>query len=142
MRCIHSWVVGLFCLALTFKFGYSIFCYDCNSAFDPRCGEEFDPFSLGVINCSLRDPPDHIAPVESTFCRTIKMEIYGKVRIVRQCGFIPNEGGNHTCRKQTGTGELFVTYCTCNTDLCNAGSTLDRKMALGLVVLMLLKRIV
>lgn len=52
----------------------SIFCYDCNSAYDPRCGEEFDPFSLGVVNCSLKDPIEHIPPVESKFCRSIKME--------------------------------------------------------------------
>lgn len=54
--------------------GSSILCYDCNSAYDPRCGVEFDSFSLGIVNCSLRDPPEHLEPIEPTFCRSIKME--------------------------------------------------------------------
>ncbi|XP_072939901.1 UPAR/Ly6 domain-containing protein crok-like [Epargyreus clarus] len=108
----------------------SIFCYDCNSAFDPRCGEEFDPFSLGVINCSLKDPPEHIEPTEPTFCRVIKMDIYGKVRVVRSCGYLQEAPSNHTCRRQTGVGELFVTYCHCDTDLCNGVSSLHYEMAL------------
>jgi predicted metal-binding protein len=54
--------------------GSCILCYDCNSAFDPRCGEEFDSFSLGIVNCSLRDPLDHIPLTEATLCRSIKMD--------------------------------------------------------------------
>nr|XP_053603237.1 uncharacterized protein LOC128671101 isoform X2 [Plodia interpunctella] len=102
----------------------AILCYDCNSAYDPRCGEEFDSFSLGIVNCSLRDPPEHIPAVEPSICRSIKMEIYGKVRVVRQCGYLHEEDeveGENICRRQTGNGELFVTYCSCDTDLCNAG---------------------
>ncbi|XP_023943969.1 uncharacterized protein LOC112050068 [Bicyclus anynana] len=125
MTSIQSLVVLLVSLTLCFKFASSIFCYDCNSAFDPRCGENFDSFSLGVVNCSLRDPPDHIEPLEPTFCRIIKMEIYGKVRIVRQCGYIEEENGEHMCRRQTGNGDLFVTYCTCDTDLCNSSTKLS-----------------
>ncbi|XP_045446992.1 uncharacterized protein LOC123655200 [Melitaea cinxia] len=124
----------LLTLFLFFKFGSSIFCYDCNSAFDPRCGERFDPFSLGVVNCSLKDPPEHIEPVEPTFCRIIKMEIYGNVRIVRQCGYLKEESEEHTCRKQTGNGEVFVTYCTCDTDLCNGAPKIHKNMALILAV--------
>ncbi|CAH2071885.1 unnamed protein product, partial [Iphiclides podalirius] len=115
-------------LIATAKYGAAIFCYDCNSAFDPRCGEEFDPFSLGVVNCSLKDPLEHIPAVESTFCRSIRMEIYGKIRVVRQCGYLTEENekiGDPPCKRQTGTGDLFVTYCNCDTDLCNGASTRD-----------------
>ncbi|XP_028164728.1 uncharacterized protein LOC114355892 [Ostrinia furnacalis] len=118
----------------------SIFCYDCNSAFDPRCGEEFDPFSLGVVNCSLRDPPEHIPDVESTLCRTIKMEIHGKVRVVRTCGYLTDEPSEKPCRRQTGTGDLFVTYCSCTTDLCNAAPAHGVHATIGLVVLCTLFR--
>ncbi|KAI8423959.1 hypothetical protein MSG28_002628 [Choristoneura fumiferana] len=90
------------------------------SAFDPRCGEEFDPFSLGVVNCSLRDPPDHIEVTEPTICRSIKMEIYGKVRVVRQCGYITDAPGEKSCQRKPGNGDIFVTYCSCDSDLCNA----------------------
>ncbi|CAH0729155.1 unnamed protein product, partial [Brenthis ino] len=130
-----SSIVGIVLpLVLCFKYASSILCYDCNSAYDPRCGEEFDSFSLGIVNCSLRDPPEHITPVESTFCRVIKMEIYGKVRIVRQCGFIEEETGEHMCRRQTGNGEVYITYCTCDTDLCNAASEINHKMALIIAI--------
>ncbi|XP_022119825.1 uncharacterized protein LOC110996464 [Pieris rapae] len=115
------------------KCASSVLCYDCNSAFDPRCGEGFDHFSLGVVNCSLKDPLDHIPPVESTFCRIIKMEIFGKLRVVRKCGYLKDEYKMNGCKKQTGTGELFVTYCSCNTDLCN-NAPRSQEMALISVV--------
>ncbi|XP_063377487.1 uncharacterized protein LOC134664672 [Cydia fagiglandana] len=115
------------------QYASSIFCYDCNSAFDPRCGEEFDPFSLGVVNCSLRDPPDHINVSEPTICRSIKMEIYGKVRVVRQCGYIEDEVNEKNCQRRPGNGDLFVTYCSCNTDLCNQAP--QHGLAAGFIVL-------
>ncbi|XP_013164710.1 PREDICTED: uncharacterized protein LOC106115753 isoform X1 [Papilio xuthus] len=135
-----KWLVILTCLVGGAKYAYSIFCYDCNSAFDPRCGEEFDPFSLGVVNCSLKDPLEHIPPVESKFCRSIKMEIYGKVRVVRGCGFLTEENekiGDPPCRRQTGTGDLFVTYCTCDTDLCNKAALNGGASVLALMLLSL-----
>ncbi|CAH0605648.1 unnamed protein product [Chrysodeixis includens] len=114
-------VIGVLCYV---KYASSILCYDCNSAYDPRCGEEFDSFSLGIINCSLRDPPEHIEPIEPTFCRAIKMEINGKVRVVRQCGYLADdEVTDQPCRRVVGNGDLFVTYCNCKTDLCNTGVT-------------------
>ncbi|CAG9559535.1 unnamed protein product [Danaus chrysippus] len=128
-------ILGIISTVLCFKYASSIFCYDCNSAFDPRCGENFDPFSLGVVNCSLRDPPEHIVEhVEPTFCRVIKMEIYGKVRIVRQCGFLEEDNGEHTCKKQTGNGEVYTTYCSCDTDLCNAAVKPEQQMALFTII--------
>ncbi|XP_049870019.1 uncharacterized protein LOC126369580 [Pectinophora gossypiella] len=114
----------------------SILCYDCNSAFDPRCGAEFDPFSLGVVNCSLKDPLDHIPDIEPTFCRSIKMEIYGKVRVVRQCGYLPEEKSENSCRRQSGNGDLFVTYCSCDTDLCN--SSPKQHGVLGLILMLVI----
>ncbi|KAJ2952168.1 hypothetical protein O0L34_g4447 [Tuta absoluta] len=111
-------------------------CYDCNSAFDPRCGPEFDPFSLGVVNCSLKDPPEHIPETEPTLCRSIKMEIYGKVRVVRKCGYLADENTEQSCRRQSGNGDLYVTYCSCDTDLCN--SSTSNQSVVGLVVAALL----
>ncbi|XP_031765774.1 uncharacterized protein LOC116413066 [Galleria mellonella] len=129
-------VISLICCL---KYASSILCYDCNSAYDPRCGEEFDSFSLGIVNCSLRDPLEHIAPIEPTLCRTIKMEIYGKVRVVRQCGYIPDEEQSEkSCHRQASTGDLFVTYCSCDTDLCNSASSMDtQKMAVYTSILLL-----
>ncbi|XP_035439110.2 uncharacterized protein LOC118268652 [Spodoptera frugiperda] len=133
-------VVSLIFSLCCVRYASSILCYDCNSAYDPRCGEEFDSFSLGIVNCSLRDPPEHLEPIEPTFCRSIKMEIYGKVRVVRQCGYLAdNEIKERSCRRVVGNGDLFVTYCTCNTDLCNSGVAQNyQQMALVSAVLLLL----
>ncbi|XP_045494437.1 uncharacterized protein LOC123693404 [Colias croceus] len=130
---IIAFTISLLC---SVNYVSAIFCYDCNSAFDPRCGENFDHFNLGVVNCSLKDPLelDHIPPVDATFCRTIKMEIYGKVRIVRKCGYLKDEFKMNACKKQTGTGELFVTYCSCNTDLCNSAKGNSQEMTLISIV--------
>lgn len=32
----------------------AIECYQCNSEYDPRCGDPFDSYSLGKVNCSLK----------------------------------------------------------------------------------------
>lgn len=49
----------------------SITCYDCNSLYDPRCADPFDPYSLGYVNCSLRDIPEHLKDKysRSVLCR-------------------------------------------------------------------------
>lgn len=46
-----------------------ITCYQCNSGYDPRCGDPFDPYSLATINCSLKIPPDHLSDVPAVLCR-------------------------------------------------------------------------
>ncbi|XP_059056777.1 uncharacterized protein LOC131850542 [Achroia grisella] len=124
-------VTFILTLSCSLKYASSILCYDCNSAFDPRCGEEFDSFSLGIVNCSLRDPLEHLPPIEPTLCRSIKMEIYGKVRVVRQCGYIADEDAEEkSCHRQASTGDVFVTYCSCTTDLCNSAHSINTQKTL------------
>lgn len=38
----------------------ALVCYDCNSEYDRRCGDPFDPYSIGLVNCSKQDPPEHL----------------------------------------------------------------------------------
>lgn len=48
----------------------SIMCYKCNSANDPNCGDPFEPYTLGVVNCSLVPVPEHLDPnITATICR-------------------------------------------------------------------------
>lgn len=49
----------------------AIFCYECNSKYDPRCGDNFDPYSLALVNCSLREPPNHLRDLQPDICRKI-----------------------------------------------------------------------
>lgn len=45
-------------------------CYHCNSEFDPRCGDPFDSYSLGIKNCSLEEgQEDHLGDLKATLCR-------------------------------------------------------------------------
>lgn len=48
----------------------AIMCYHCNSEYDPRCGDPFNSYSLGVVNCSVTPRPEHITE-EPTLCRKI-----------------------------------------------------------------------
>lgn len=61
----------------------AIMCYHCNSAYDPRCGDPFDSFSLGQVNCSVTPRPEHITE-EPTLCRKIKQrgELFKRERFV------------------------------------------------------------
>lgn len=53
----------------------SLRCYDCNSEFDPRCGDPFDPYTIGIVNCTDRRPPEQLlelAPdIQPKVCRKL-----------------------------------------------------------------------
>jgi hypothetical protein len=46
--------------------------------------------------------------------------VYGKVRVVRGCGYITDERDDGICMKRSGTHDVFALYCACTTDLCNS----------------------
>jgi hypothetical protein len=56
---------------MVFVAGFSIECYQCNSAYDPRCGDPFDNYSLGQVNCSMKAPLEHLTELVPTICRKI-----------------------------------------------------------------------
>ncbi|XP_012276725.1 uncharacterized protein LOC105697710 [Orussus abietinus] len=105
-----------------FHRGEAIICYQCNSAYDPRCGDPFDPYSLGTVNCSIQTRPEHLSHMEPVLCRKMSQKVYGKVRVVRGCGFITDERDNGECLLRTGTHDVKARYCACTGDLCNVGS--------------------
>jgi len=61
------WIVTLlFQLLVT----TALMCYDCNSEFDPRCGDPFEPYSIGEVNCSKQEPLEHLKDkYKPTLCR-------------------------------------------------------------------------
>ncbi|CAD6226890.1 GSCOCG00005964001-RA-CDS [Cotesia congregata] len=104
------------------SYGDAVVCYECNSAFDPRCGDPFDPYSLGTVNCSFQERLEHINNIEPTICRKISQKVYGKVRVVRGCGFITDVKDDADCVRRTGTHDVMAYYCSCTTDLCNSSN--------------------
>lgn len=47
----------------------AIECYQCNSEYDPRCGDPFDSYSLGKVNCSLKIHLEHLPNIDPVLCR-------------------------------------------------------------------------
>lgn len=128
MKCDQVYVLTTFILAtFSFKIGVSITCYSCNSAYDPRCGDPFDSYSLGTVNCSLLPTPEHLIHKDydkPVICRKIVQKIYSKKRVIRGCGYITEERDD--CYRRTGTFDVDSTYCACKSDICNGSPSLDQ----------------
>ncbi|EDW00712.1 GH21037 [Drosophila grimshawi] len=101
----------------------ALMCYDCNSEYDPRCGDPFEPYSIGEVNCSKQEPLEHLKDkYKPILCRKTVQKIYGKTRIVRGCGYIPDERTDKECIRRSGTHDVSATYCACTKELCNGAT--------------------
>lgn len=65
------WFLKVFVFLAVFESALAIYCYDCSSMVDTRCGENFKPFAKAIVNCD--DRPLEIQGVihNSTFCRKL-----------------------------------------------------------------------
>ncbi|XP_043480210.1 uncharacterized protein LOC122509940 [Leptopilina heterotoma] len=124
--------------------GDALTCYQCNSAYDPRCGDPFDSYSLGTVNCSFQPRLEHLKHLEPAVCRKISQKVYGEIRVVRGCGFInDDESDNKECIRRSGTHDVKAFYCSCTTDLCNAAyTTLPSKSIVGALVYLLTMKVI
>nr|CAD7200646.1 unnamed protein product [Timema douglasi] len=118
--------------------GQSIRCYHCNSEYDPRCADPFDAYSLGDVNCSMRPLLEHLQDYQPVICRKTVQKVYGKVRVVRGCGYI-EETSDRGCIRRAGTHDVMANYCSCKEDLCNAANPLQRPLAAALALLAALR---
>uniref|UniRef100_A0A4Q8K287 U6-Liphistoxin-Lsp1a_1 n=2 Tax=Liphistius TaxID=62150 RepID=A0A4Q8K287_9ARAC len=131
------------CLLFLCDYGEAIKCWVCRSDADPRCKDPFDNTTLPITDCDAYSL-EHYPGLKATMCRKIRQKVYGDWRFIRTCAFLgtPGEGtGNENyCSMRTGTYNVFVETCTCNSkDGCNSASlTRFSILALGLSFLILL----
>ncbi|XP_064457755.1 UPAR/Ly6 domain-containing protein crok-like [Ornithodoros turicata] len=121
---VYAFVTALsLCLCLLLGTGSAIKCWECNSRADPRCEDPFDNTTLPISECKARSLI-HYPGLEATMCRKIRQKVYGSWRFIRSCAFlgVPGEGtyDENYCLMRTGTYDVFVETCTCNSkDGCN-----------------------
>ncbi|XP_049787137.1 uncharacterized protein LOC126249742 [Schistocerca nitens] len=133
-------IIALLLLVVCVHSGFSVVCYQCNSQYDPRCGDPFDPYTLGEVNCSMKPPLEHLGKIQPTICRKIVQRVYGKTRVVRGCGYLTDDSNpdGRSCFQRSGTHDVHVQYCTCNEDRCNSARSRSGPAAGALLAIALL----
>ncbi|KAL9705635.1 hypothetical protein quinque_009153 [Culex quinquefasciatus] len=65
-------------------------------------------------------------------CRKIRQKVHGEWRYFRSCAFMGEpgiEGDERFCLMRSGTYNIFMEYCTCNSkDGCNTGAQFAPKL--------------
>lgn len=116
---------------------FSIKCWDCRSDIDPKCADPFDNTTFAITDCSTRTL-DHLPGQKATMCRKMRQKVDGVWKYVRSCAFLgePGIGGDERfCLMRTGTYNIFMEYCTCNTkDGCNTSSRLSFSPLLPILI--------
>lgn len=120
----------------------AIKCWDCNSMNNPPCGDTFDNYTVGLVDCDQRqDLVNHlekqmdIQMEKATICRKTVQTVEGETRVIRGCGWLPNDPGleDRKCFKRTGTANIQVTHCVCEGDGCNSATAATTVAAAALL---------
>ena len=134
-------------LALFSASAAAIKCWECNSKYDARCGEDFSNYSVALVDCDQRknlvrhleplDPRTSTEPPPATLCRKTTQVVEGETRIIRGCGWINNTGAlaDRECFRRAGTKEVQLFHCLCRTDACNTAAETSMALSLALVLL-------
>lgn len=129
--------------------GLSIKCWDCRSDSDPKCADPFDNSTLSITDCRQADSKEHLPGVKATMCRKIRQKVHGEWRYFRSCAWMGEpgiEGDERFCLMRTGTYNIFMEYCTCNSkDGCNSAGLISPKILfIGLMTMLtaLMRRLI
>ncbi|XP_059475831.1 uncharacterized protein LOC132196908 [Neocloeon triangulifer] len=114
-------------LALCAQQGEAIKCWVCRSDADPKCADPFDNSTLPITDCSKEVGLSHLPGIRPNLCRKIRQKVNGKWRYYRSCAYLgePGIGGDERyCLMRSGTYNIFMEYCTCNSkDGCNSATS-------------------
>ncbi len=112
-------------------------CWECNSAYDKRCGDDFDGYSVALVDCDQRQNLvqhlDHEfgewvesgdATESAALCRKTTQTVEGETRVIRGCGWVKNFDSlrGRSCFNRAGTKEIQMFHCVCDTDSCNGAA--------------------
>ncbi|XP_026292986.1 uncharacterized protein LOC113217342 [Frankliniella occidentalis] len=113
----------------------AIKCWDCRSDADPKCADPFDNSTVPITDCRTLGNLDHLPGVRPTMCRKIRQKVNGEWRYFRSCAYMGEpgiQGDERFCLMRTGTYNIFMEYCTCNSkDGCNSAGSLKGNILLG-----------
>ncbi|KAG5871453.1 hypothetical protein JTB14_026905 [Gonioctena quinquepunctata] len=128
MEMIFKCVFGIFiCISIFIQEGSPIKCWDCRSDADPKCSDPFDNTTFAITDCKTLKELDYLPNVRPTMCRKIRQKVHGVWKYIRSCAYLGEpgiEGDERFCLMRTGTYNIFMEYCTCNTkDGCNTSSS-------------------
>ncbi|XP_054721061.1 uncharacterized protein LOC129230671 [Uloborus diversus] len=123
----------------------AIKCWVCRSDADPRCVDPFDNTTIPIFDCDTAKL-EQFPGLKASMCRKIRQKVHGDWRFIRTCAFLgsPGEGtGNENyCTMRTGTYNVFMETCTCNSkDGCNDAMTIRLSYAAILLCSLLLLKI-
>merc|ERR1712062_560444 len=106
--------------------GSSIKCHQCNSYDQVHCDDPFYYEDAPVNPDGTRQPKtdaflqDCPADGKTYFCRKIFQNVRNDERIIRGCGYIPDDKGRECYT--TVLEEYNTEVCACKTDGCNSAS--------------------
>lgn len=122
-------VLLIFTVMLCATGGYCIKCWVCRSDSDPKCADPFDNSTVPITDCTHEPYLPHFPGVRPTMCRKIRQKVNGQWRYFRNCAYLGEpgiEGDERFCLMRTGTYNIFMEYCTCNSkDGCNSAGSLS-----------------
>ncbi|XP_019871862.1 uncharacterized protein LOC109600192 [Aethina tumida] len=121
-------LVGFVALIFAVKEASGIKCWDCRSDADPKCSDPFDNTTFAITDCKKLEPLSYLPGAYPTMCRKIRQKVHGVWKYIRSCAYLGEpgiQGDERFCLMRTGTYNIFMEYCTCNTkDGCNTSSNI------------------
>ncbi|XP_014283042.1 uncharacterized protein [Halyomorpha halys] len=121
--------VSTLCLILHITTVSAIYCFQCNSLYNPEC-ENIQPNDTSSEHYKLCNPDEAVG--REIFCRKLVQTIYdreGMVRVIRTCGW---EMHKRDCYVVSNKGHQDVS-CQCFQDGCNAANPSHSKPILFLL---------
>jgi len=127
-------VIASSCLVITLINPVAaIKCWECNSAYDKRCGDSFQNITSELVDCDQRNSQMTHLPLKedgtrytANVCRKTVQTANEETRVIRSCGWLPNPPNfeGRDCFTKTGTFQVMVYHCVCKHDGCNSSTRL------------------